>query len=371
MRGGTKLFTIFGIDIKIHFSWWFIFALLAYTLSADFFPHYFSGLTTQTYWAMGIVSSVLLFVCVLAHELAHSLMARAKKIEVESITLFFFGGVASLPREDMKPSTEFWMAFSGPLLSLSLGGILYVLYSYLSWPTYIGAVLFYLYQINLILAIFNLLPGYPLDGGRMFRALLMMHYKDLRKATAIAAKGGKFLGGLLVIFGFLGIFLGSFGGLWFIFLGGFLWFIAGLSYQQILIKQALSGMKVEKMLKKKFITLSPKMTLGSVVRKYHAEEQPSFVVGDGKKFLGILNLQKIGKIPKGFLGKVLVGNVMIPAGKIKVIQERDHAYVAFRKMSQQNLEMLPVLKQGRIMGVVYKHTLTHYLIMRLKYNFKF
>ena len=189
MRGGTKLFTIFGIDIKIHFSWWFIFALLAYTLSVDFFPHYFSGLTTKMYWTMGIVSSVLLFISVLAHELAHSLMARAKKIEVESITLFFFGGVASLPREDMKPSTEFWMAFSGPLLSLSLGGILYVLYLQ-NWPVYIGAVFFYLYQLNLILAIFNLLPGYPLDGGRMFRAILMMHYRNLKKATAIAAKGG-------------------------------------------------------------------------------------------------------------------------------------------------------------------------------------
>src|SRR3989344_5217711 len=165
MRGTTKLFRIFGIDVQLHFSWWLIFIFLSWSLSASFFPSYFPDQQTSTYWIMGVLSALLLFASVLLHELSHSLVAKAKKIKVESITLFFFGGVASIDDEDLKPSTEFLMAVAGPLFSLFLFGVFYLVYA-LNGNTFWTAISFYLYQLNLILAIFNLVPGYPLDGGR-------------------------------------------------------------------------------------------------------------------------------------------------------------------------------------------------------------
>src|SRR3989344_3892890 len=202
MDGGLRIFRIFGIDIKIHFTWWFIFVLLAWGLREGFFPQQFPGFSAPQYWFMGIVAAVLLFVSVLLHELTHSLVAKARKIRVESITLFFFGGVASIPSEDVKPATEFWMALSGPLFSIVFAGILFLVHQ-LALPVLLKAVTAYLWQINLILGIFNLVPGFPLDGGRVFRALLMFYYRDIRKATKIASKVGRFFGVFLVFLGFL------------------------------------------------------------------------------------------------------------------------------------------------------------------------
>src|SRR3990167_1069198 len=225
MRGTTRLFRLFGIDVQLHFSWWFVFALLAWILSSSFFPQYFPDLENKTYWAMGIISVLLLFVSVLLHELSHSLVAKAKKIKVESITLFFFGGVASIDDEDLKPSTEFLMSIAGPLFSLFLSVIFYLIYS-LNGNIFWTAITFYLYQLNLILAIFNLVPGYPLDGGRAFRAILHAYYRDIKKATRIAVLGGRAFAVFLILFGIISITGGS-GGLWFILLGGFLYYKIG------------------------------------------------------------------------------------------------------------------------------------------------
>jgi len=367
MRGSRKIFSVFGIDIKLHYSWWFIFFILAYALSTGFFPHYFENLRTVDYWIMGIVSSLLLFFSVLLHELTHSLVARAKKIEVESITLFFFGGVANLPSEEMKPWTEFWMAISGPIFSFVLAGVFFGIYL-LNGNVYLTAITFYLYQLNLILAIFNMLPGYPLDGGRVFRALLMLYFKDIRKATRIASKGGKFVGGVLAFLGLLAIFSGFWNGLWFVFLGGFLWFIAGLSYEQVLVKGVLVKIPLKKIMKKKYDSFAPEATFDKVIKKFKKTGQENFVVKKGSKFLGLVDLRRIGRINREEWKKVLVRSVMIPAEKIKVIREKDSSYQAFRKLSEQNFKLLPVISKGKIVGVIYSKDLMHQLMMKLKYG---
>ena len=232
MRGAHTLFRIFGIDIRLHFSWWFIFILLTWSLSTSFFPQFFPGQTQMMYWTMGILSSLLLFISVLLHELSHSLVAMAKNIKVESITLFFFGGVAGIEKEDMEPSAEFMMAIAGPLFSLLLAGIFYFINTH-NGNILLSAITSYLYQLNFVLAVFNLVPGFPLDGGRAFRAILFAYYKDLKKATRIAAAGGKVVAGLLIVLGLFGMVTGTGGGLWFILLGVFLYFLAGMSYEQI------------------------------------------------------------------------------------------------------------------------------------------
>src|SRR3989339_1316010 len=153
MDGGLRLFRIFGIDIKIHFTWWFIFVLLAWGLREGFFPQQFPGFSAPQYWFMGIVAALLLFVSVLLHELSHSLVAQARKIKVESITLFFFGGVAGITREDLEPVSEFLMAIAGPIFSFSMAGLFYLIYAF-NGNGYLHAITYYLYQINLIVGVF-------------------------------------------------------------------------------------------------------------------------------------------------------------------------------------------------------------------------
>ena len=276
MKGSIKLFSIFGIDVQLHFSWWFVFAFLTWSLSTSFFPHYFPGFDTQWYWVMGMVSVVLLFVSVLLHELSHSLVARYHQIKVENITLFFFGGVASINDEDMKPGSEFLMAIAGPLFSLVLAGFFFLIHKFNGNPFW-TAITFYLYQLNFVLGLFNLVPGYPLDGGRAFRAVLYRYYKDLKKATRIAVLGGRFFALFLIFVGVMSMFSSSGGGLWFIFLGGFLYFIAGVSYEQVLLKDALNQIPIMGLLTKDYVTLEPSTRFSAFLEEYLDNDQDIFL----------------------------------------------------------------------------------------------
>src|SRR3989344_1733543 len=335
MKDGIKIFSILGIDVKLHYSWWFIFILLSWSLSASFFPLYFPGYSTGTYWLMGIAASLLLFISVLLHELSHSLMARIRKIKVKSITLFFFGGVAGIDTEDLKPSSEFLMAISGPLFSLILGGMFYLIYLS-DGQGVITAIAFYLYQLNLILALFNLVPGYPLDGGRAFRAVLYAYYKDLVKATAIASQVGKIFAGFLIIFGFIGIFTGSGGGLWFMLIGGFLYFIAGLSYQQVIAKSILEKIAVKQLMRKRIITLSPRLKLADLARKYADEEDTFFLVKDSH-FQGIVDVDLLMPIKPELQQRTMLRQVAIPVKETNSLHQNDSAYRALQLLSGGNL----------------------------------
>lgn len=355
-----KIFRIFGIDIRIHFSWWFIFILLAWSLSTGLFPQSLPGMTASTYWIMGVLSALLLFISVLLHELSHSLIAKIKKIKVESITLFFFGGVAGIESDDMAPGAEFMMAIAGPLFSLLLAALFYILHLQ-TGNSIILAMTQYLYQINFILAIFNLVPGFPLDGGRAFRALLYAYYHDLKKATQIAAAGGKVVAGLLVALGLLGFITGAGNGLWFILLGGFLYFLAGMSYEQVVIKEALSQVLVKDIMRTKFPIVDPNTKVEQLFQKYSSGEEDVLVV-KGKKFTGLLEFKTLGNISPD----VSLQQISRPLGQLKCLHFQDTAYTAFRQLAEQNIDMLPVLAQGKICGVVTKNAVLHRLIWELR-----
>ena len=366
MRGTTKLFRIFGIDVQLHFSWWLIFIFLSWSLSASFFPSYFPDQQTSTYWIMGVLSALLLFVSVLLHELSHSLVAKAKKIKVESITLFFFGGVASIDDEDLKPSTEFLMAVAGPLFSLFLFGVFYLVYA-LNGNTFWTAITFYLYQLNLILAIFNLVPGYPLDGGRAFRAILYAYYKDLKKATRIAVLGGRAFAIFLILFGFISIASGSGGGLWLVFLGGFLYFIAGRSYEQVLVKDVLSKINIKKMLNKNYTVLEPSLRFSEFLEKYQDSDEEIYVV-KSNSFSGLLDLKNITSMPVKTQKIISMRQLALPLSKIKVLHSRDSAYTAYKNILEQDLEFLPVMEKSHLLGFVSKTKLMQKLILALKFG---
>jgi len=361
-----KLFRVHGIDIYLHPSWWLIFILLSYSLSSSFFPQNYPNQAPLMYWFMALLSAILLFTSVLLHELMHSLVARAHGINVESIMLFFFGGVASLPKEDMEPRTEIAMAASGPLFSLLLAGAVYLIHLQ-AIPLFFKAVTSYIWQLNLILAIFNMVPGYPLDGGRVFRALLMLYYKDLKKATRIASGFGKFFGGVLLFFGFFAILVGTIQGLWFILIGAFIWFIAKSSYENVVLKDVLAKIPLSTVTDQKYISLSPHDSMGKVIDLYKKTDYGTFIVEKQKRLLGIVDIKKSPALSPALWNTIVVLDIMIPADKLQV-PSQGTAYDALKLMEEQHMGMLPVVVKGKIKGVVHRRRIEHVLALEMKYG---
>ncbi|MBW1667780.1 MAG: site-2 protease family protein [Deltaproteobacteria bacterium] len=236
-----SLFKLLGFEVRLDYSWVIIALLIAWSLSSSFFPLRFKGLSTVTYWVMGVAGTLALFLSIIFHELSHSFVARKYGIPIKGITLFLFGGVAEMSDEPPSPKAEFMMAVAGPAASVALGlglRFLFGLGRQWLWPNALNGVIAYVSLINFLLAGFNLMPGFPLDGGRILRALLWGAKKDLRWATRISSIVGICFGALLIIFGFYNVFKGDFvSGMWWFLIGMFLQSAARASYQQVLSRQ--------------------------------------------------------------------------------------------------------------------------------------
>jgi Zn-dependent protease len=357
-----KLLRIFKIDVNLHFSWWIIFILLSLVLSTNFFPHYYPGLNLLQYWFLGLVSALLLFGSVLLHELSHSLVARWGKLKVESITLFFFGGVAAINREDIKPKVEFWMALAGPLFSLILAGLFFLIEVKTNF-FYLGMISFYLARINLILACFNLIPAYPLDGGRAFRALLHYALKDLMKATRIAVFFGKAFAIFLMVVGF-SFWVNHFGnGLWMILLGMFIYFIANTSYRQLVISHVLKNHAVRDIMIKNYKVYNPEMKFNNFVKEMAKSEETTFVVSN-RDYKGLIDVKDLNKDSQN----KMLSDLAIPLSKIKGLKESNNLYLVYQEFAKTKLDILPVKRGRQMVGIVKKRMLEHYLIWELKYG---
>ncbi len=357
MKKSGTIARVFGIDIRLHYSWYLIFILIAWSLSYSFFPHYFPGLGTLLYWSMGISAALLLFVSVLLHELSHSLVAKVMNIEVESITLFFFGGVAGITREDMKPKEEFLMAIAGPLFSLVLSGVFFLIHL-LNGYIFITAITLYLYQLNFVLAIFNMVPGFPLDGGRAFRAVLHWHYKDLRKATYIASMGGKFFAGVLIVLGIFGMFRGTGPGLWFILLGAFLYYLAGMSYEQVIVKEILAKIPLREVLQD-VPQVPPTMKVSDFFRRYRNADADAFLIVD-KGFAGIIDIQ--GAAAGAMKAAATVKQL---AQAVPPLPLTANCYTALQRLGAMNA--IPVVQGKKIIGIITRRM----LMRRLQWAEKF
>jgi Zn-dependent protease len=261
---GFRLGSIFGFEIRVDLSWFLIFFLILWTFIGSVFPANYPGLSQGTYIIMGIVATLLFFASLLAHEPSHSFVARAKGIPVEGITLFAFGGVSRTRMDAETPGDEFQIAGVGPLTSILLSvlfGLLYWLGRSAGWSVAVNGVTGYLASINLILAIFNLLPGFPLDGGRLFRSLVWKITGNLKKATRIASWGGKFFAYLLIAWGLVQLFGGLiFNGLWLIFIGWFLYNAAEYSYRELEAQTSLEGVSVNQVMTPNPETVPPDLS---------------------------------------------------------------------------------------------------------------
>lgn len=359
---------VFGISIEIDFSWFVIFFLVAWSLSMGYFPYYYPDIAGRYYWSMGIIASLLLFSSVFLHELSHSYIALRNDLPISRITLFIFGGVASMTQEPKSPGVEFRIAIAGPLCSFFLMFLFWLLSIFAEEGRGLFAVLKYASFINGLLAIFNLFPGFPLDGGRLLRSTLWHFTGNLRNSTLIASKIGKGFATFLMAFGFLHILMGNaFNGLWLIFIGYFLQSAAVSSYRQVVIKEILSDLIVEKVMNRHVISVERNITLSELVEKYFLSyHYDCFPVVEWEKVAGIVRMADVKNIPKERWEYTTVDEVMERDIASFSILPESGVEDAFRKMLEKNIGWLLVTNaDNTVAGVLTRGDIMHLLEIRI------
>ncbi|TET47192.1 MAG: site-2 protease family protein [Dehalococcoidia bacterium] len=369
MGGAFSLGRIFGIQFRIHYSWFIIFVLITGSLSWQYFPYTYPEWSAPTYWLTGIATSLLFFASVVAHELAHSLVARANDIPVKSITLFLFGGVAHMTREASRHGAELRMALAGPVASLVIGGLFFGLHLLLqSVNEPVAALTFWLARINVVLALFNLIPGFPLDGGRVFRSLLWRFSGNYQRATRIAFEVGRGVGYLFVAGGVILMFLSRenwFNGLWLAFIGIFLTYMATASYRQTQWQAALMGVKVADVMTTTCPVISPYVTISRVVQDYiFVGGHQCFMVTDGGELQGILTLRNIKSVDQKTWDTTAVSDVMTPAERLKVVRMDEEVLSVLEQMEEYGISQMPVESEGRVIGLVTRDDVLRLLYTR-------
>jgi Zn-dependent protease/CBS domain-containing protein len=343
-----------GIDVYLHYSWFLIFLLLAWALATGFFPQRWPGHAASAYWIMGVLSSILLFVSVLLHELSHSVVANRHGMKVDRITLFFFGGMASTHEKHISPKREFQMAIAGPAMSLLISGVSLAVYN-ITGIFYIAAIANYLFRINLILAIFNLVPGFPLDGGRILRSIIWYWTKDFSKATKIASNGGRIVAYILIFMGIASIFAGNFGGVWIILIGVFLLTLSTLSHDQIEIKDALHNVSAGDFADKKFKHVSPGTTVKEA-RKYLMNREFILVLQDGKLAGAITQEAAVKEKRKTAKAKDIM---ILPKYIVKVLITTT-SYNALIKMMKKGALFAAIIDKDKVVGIIKRDNIIRY-----------
>jgi Zn-dependent protease/CBS domain-containing protein len=365
-KGAIEIFKVAGIQVAIDYSWLIIFALILWSLASGYFPAKHPGYSTGSYWLVGLVATILFFGSVLGHELCHAAMGNRLGEEVHRITLFVFGGMAELEHEPRSGMDELKIAAVGPLSSLVMAGIFWLIADRVAaapatalWKS----VFSYLAFINLALALFNLLPGFPLDGGRLLRAALWMHWGDPRRATAAAANWGNTIAWGLIGFGALEIFVGGLiGGLWLIFIGLFLRTAASSAYQNMIVGQALSGARVREIMVRDPIVLGPDETVAGAIENYFLRYGfGGFPVEADGKVLGVVTLAQVRECPAFERASRRISDIMRPADPTIEIAPGAGIIDAIRQMAAAAIGRLLVVDQGQLVGLITSTGVTHYV----------
>lgn len=362
------LFRLLGFEVRIDLSWIVIAVLVTWSLSKGYFPSEYPGLSDTAYWFMGAVGALGLFVSIILHELSHSLVARRFGIPMKGITLFIFGGVAEMDDEPPSAKAEFFMAMAGPLASIILGGIFYVLFviSY-GIGLVLTGIIGYLTVINWVLAGFNLLPAYPLDGGRVLRSALWYWRKDLRWATRIASQTGSVFGIGMIIMGIVNIMKGVvIGGVWWFIIGLFLRNASSMSYQQVLIRKSLQGEKVSRIMKKSPVTVPPSITIKELVEDYiYKFNYKMFPVLDGGRLIGCISTREVKEIPSEQWHRQRVEDYLLPCSHDNTVVPGMDAVDALSKMNQTGTSRLMVVENGVLVGIITLKDIMRFLSLRL------
>jgi len=364
-HGSWKIATIMGIPIRVHFSWLIIFGLITWSLSTFYFPKAAPQLPAFSYLVVGAVAAILLFVSVALHELAHSLIALRYKLPIVSITLYIFGGVSQMKSEPPDPGAEFRIAVAGPLSSFVLSVLFLLLY--LAATGELARALFgYLAQLNLILGVFNLIPGFPMDGGRVVRAFIWKKSSDFFYATRKASGYGQKIALFFVFSGLFSLFAGLTGGLWLMLIGWFLHTAAQASYQQAGLQQTLAGVKVRDIMTREIITMPSDMAVETAVNehflRYGFGGFPVMGPVMGKeRFLGFVTLKEVKDVPRERWHTVNVSEILTPHDRRWEVSESDDALKALELMISEDQGRLAVMEKDKLLGLITRNGIAKYV----------
>lgn len=362
-RGVISLGRILGIPIGLDYSWFLIFGLFTWSLATSYYPAEFKNWSTIQYWVIGAVTVILIFVSVLLHELGHSAVALQYKVLVQSITLFVFGGVAQIANEPPSARAEFWIAIAGPVTSFALAVFFCLVKPLVSSFAPVLALATYLAYINGTLGLFNLIPGFPLDGGRVFRAILWGTTRSLHTATLIAANVGRVIAYLFIGVGVWQMFSGNFGnGLWIAFIGWFLESAASSQISQQTMHDLLSGHHVSDVMRKHYVTIFPNTTLEQIIHKHIlGNGQRSLVVKQDNQVIGLLTLHTIKAVQSSDWATTTAVDAMIPIVKMKWIRPDSELSSALEEMDRDGVSQLPVMIDDQIQGVLGRDDIISFL----------
>ncbi len=354
---------IFGIEIGLDYSWFVIFALLTWMLAGSYFPDEFKHWSPLLYWITGAATAIMLFVSVLLHELVHSVVALRYKIPVRSITLFFFGGIAQIGAEPPSAVAEFFIAIAGPLVSLTLAVFFYVAQSLISGVEPLLGVAKYLAYINTALVLFNLIPGYPLDGGRVLRAIVWAITGNMGRSTVIAANVGRFFAFLLIFAGTWQMFSGNLGGgLWIALIGWFLDSTASVQIQQVALRGLLTGHRVSQAMSTHYAIIPEALTLQQLVDdRILGSGQRSLLVSRGDKTIGLITLHQIKGVPRREWATKRAAEVMLPFEQLKCVAPDTELWSALQKMDRNGVNQMPVVRAQHVVGMLSREDVITFL----------
>jgi len=364
------LFTIFGFDVNIDFTWLFLAVLVTWSLARGLFPVWFGNLSTATYWWMGVAGALGLFLSIVFHEFWHSIVARHFGLPMKGITLFIFGGVAEMEEEPENAKTELLMAIAGPVSSVALGLIFLLIFragGAIGWPEPVNGVLVYLGWLNLVLAVFNMLPDFPLDGGRVLRSILWFAKGNVRWATRVASAIGSGFGMFLIVLGLLSFISGGFiTGIWYFLIGMFIRGAALTSYRQVLVRNALSGETIAHFMQPEPVTVPPSTSIRDLVDNYiYKYHYKMFPVAENGNLTGCITSNEVKNIPREQWSTLHVQDVLVPCSVDTTIAPNTDAMKALSLMNRTGRSRLMVVDGDRLVGVITLKDMLTFLDLKI------
>jgi Zn-dependent protease/CBS domain-containing protein len=386
-----KVGRISGIQIDVHPSWLVVFVLVTLTLGLGVFPAWHPDWPATLTWSVAIAAALLFFASILVHELAHSLVARARGVPVRRITLFMFGGVSNIEREPRSAADEFMITIVGPFTSFLLGFAFLWLGGLLAgdalgegtnpWDAFgrlgpLATLLTWLGPVNILVALFNLVPGFPLDGGRLLRAALWAMTGDIAVATRWAAGVGQVVAGTFIVAGFamaLGVRVPLLGvglpnGLWIALIGWFLHQAAGASYRHVALQSALQDVPVSRLMRREVRAVSPETTVRELVDDWMlGTDDRAFPVMEGERLVGVVAIEHVREVPRERRDLVTVGSIMTPERELEVIGAQVDAGDALRALVRSGVNQLPVVDHGRFAGMLRRADILRWVELRSEF----
>jgi Zn-dependent protease/CBS domain-containing protein len=364
------LFTILGFDVSIDFTWLFLAVLVTWSLARGLFPVWFGNYSTATYWWMGAAGAIGLFLSIVFHEFWHSIVARRYGLPMKGITLFIFGGVAEMEEEPENAKTELLMAIAGPLSSVALGGIFLLIFKVgvaTRWPEPVNGVLMYLGWLNLVLAVFNMLPAFPLDGGRVLRSILWFAKGNLRWATRVASAIGSGFGMFLIVLGLLSFISGGFiTGIWYFLIGLFIRAAALTSYRQVLVRNALSGETIAHFMQPDPVTVPSTTSIRDLVDNYfYKYHYKMFPVADDGTLTGCITSNEVKNIPREQWNSLRVQDVLVPCSVDTTVSPDTDAMKALSQMNRTGRSRLMVVDGDQLVGVITLKDMLKFLNLKI------